>query len=221
MHCFELRQNELLEGIPVTSGPEVPRVNVTGNGEYYFPLDDRLVRAVNMRVVKQLECRLKWARVSNDGECLTTVDKNDRVALVRLALRGGIGGQVTLTSCAYQEMVVNAGKPNEEVTKLFRGFPSAGVTIMGAQATCEDPTPWSVGCESLELAVAMIPGASFRIHLTGQIGRHQNVETFVRWRGHRLYVSPDTPAQREMKQKALGKKEKRESTSNELAAAAQ
>lgn len=179
MRCFELRHHDLVEGLLINPGPDAPHINITSNGEFYFPLDEKLARFY-LKQPKIAPIRMLRAEMAKDEQSLTVARQNDRTALLRLDLCGGQNGLVHITSSVYEEVVLK-----DRVEPVFRQFPPCGVRVVGEHA---DPTPWSIGSERLELAITMMPGSSFRIHRTGNLGNHK-ANSYVRWNGFKMFVT--------------------------------
>ncbi len=181
MKCFELKNDTLREGLLITDEAGPPRVNVTTSGSFFLPLDSHLA-SIYRQAPKIAPIRQHEVTLSRDLRTLSSPRRHDRMALLLLHLEGGQEGDVSLSSCAFEERVPET---NERVEKLYRTFPSQGVRVLGDHP---EPEPWFGEAKILELVVVMLAGAAFRITRTG---RHDSrVNTFLHWNGFRMIDTP-------------------------------
>ena len=189
MKCFELKNDTLKEGLPITDVAGLPRVNVTRDGSTFLAFDERLQQTrAKAPKIAGYELRLLDASLTKTLRTLTPpkfkhgVLVNDKLALLLLTLDGGKDGDVTLSACAFEEAILDA----DRVDKLYRPFPPQGIEILG---TFEEPPPWCGGSTALDLALIMIAGASIRIARTGHLTNARRT-TYLSWTGYELIDRP-------------------------------
>lgn len=181
MKCYELKDDTLREGLLITDESGPPRINITTDGAFSLPLDPRLAD-VYRRAPRIASIRQHYATLGRDRKTISTPKKSDQLALLRLSVRGGENGDVSLTGCAFDEDVnLDEGR----VDKLYRPFPSQGIELLGDSP---EPGPW-FGTDFLELALIMIPGASFRVSRSGQL-HGARMHTYLYWNGYKLIDTP-------------------------------
>lgn len=183
MKCYELKDDTLREGLLISDGSGPPRICVTGDEALSIPLNDSSV-SIYKKVPPLAPVRMKYAAFTKDRQELLFSKKVDKTALVRLEIRGGAGGLVTCTSCAFGQ----AQKDDSiEVEKVYEVFPSVGIEVLGDH--WEFPYPWTAGAERIELLLTMHPHSQFRVFRTGHLrGLRKNM--FVSWDGFELMVTP-------------------------------
>lgn len=181
MKCYELKDDTLREGLLITDESGSPRINITTDGGIFLPLDTRLAD-VYQRAPKIAPIRQHTAILGKDRRTLSSPRKTDQLALVRLSVAGGENGTVSLSGCAFDE---NVNEHEGRVDKLYRPFPSQGIELLG---NYEEPEPW-FGSDRLELALIMLPGASFRVSRDGQL-HGARMHTYLYWNGYKLIDTP-------------------------------
>lgn len=183
MRCFELKGTEVRDGLLIQYDDEGARIDITSDGEFCFPLSEKLTKFLRTKVPRVAPVRLTKTQVE-DGY-LTVEERKNYTALVRLELRAPKDGVVRLTATSYDEFI-----RYNRVAKQFHPFPSTGITVHGRDDI--DPTvpDWLVGASFLELAVVMDQNASFRIQHVAPMRQESSPEfpseVFVRWDGFRL-----------------------------------
>jgi hypothetical protein len=128
---------------------------------------------------------------------------SDRMAFVRIDVRAGAGGAVTLSSGGYADVFIK-----EEVQKCFHQFPPVGIRVVGMDRAeaLDEGEPWTIGASHIEVAVMMVKGACFRVHRTGNL-RQLRKDLFVEWNGFKMDVRPrkNTPETSTTKEQPLRK----------------
>lgn len=192
MKCFELKNDTLREGLLIDDESGLPRINVSSDKKKYLELDARLT-AIYQRAPKIAPIRMHYAALSKDRKTISMSKKNDHLALLLICALAGQGGDVTLSGCAFQETVM----PGEaRVQKLYGPFPSEGIEVLGE---VPEMAPWFGGATVLELAVLMLPGASFRVTRTGKV-HAARPHTYLYWNGYQMI---DTPKKTDTKTKNI------------------
>lgn len=185
MRCFELTDTRIIEGLKVQPGPDQPHVNITSDGELYAPIDPALATLIaKASAARSSPIRMRFATVMNDGEFLTS-SKQGNEALVRVDVSAARGGKVTLSASNDRGETFE----NQRVVKCFGPFPSLGIYILApALAIPLEQRPWTMGTQRLELAIVMLPGASFRIFRSKtEMGIPAN--SYVLWTGAKLEMT--------------------------------
>lgn len=179
MRCFELRDDTLVDGLAIDVEGGSPRVSVAYSGGSFVALAPEPAKEV-LRCPEPWRDGLRLYRTDVTNEGLNSPKKNDRMALVRLDVRGGQGGLVTLTSGAYEDLLL---EKEQRVEKGFRLFPPVGVSIVEEEEAPDGISPWIVGAEHLELLIVMQHGACFRVHRTGNL-KGLLRDLFVEWHAY-------------------------------------
>jgi hypothetical protein len=185
MRCFELTDTRIIEGLKVQPGPDLPHINITSDGELYAPVDPTLTALIaRASMARSSPIRLRFATVMNDGEFIAA-SKQGNEALVRVDVSAPRGGRVTLSASNDRGETLEG----QRVVKCFGPFPSLGIYILApALAIPVEQRPWTVGAQRLELAIVMLPGASFRISRSRtELGIPMN--SYVLWTGTKLEMT--------------------------------
>jgi|HubBroStandDraft_1064217.scaffolds.fasta_scaffold40542_5 hypothetical protein len=187
MRCWELTDKGITEGLRIdVPGQAQPKVNITSDGELYFPIDPELTPIIKKGAsehppdsVPKMLC----ATVMPDGESLTSCVKGSE-ALVRIDVRAARGGRVILSAANDRGEVLEGRR----VTTAFGPFPPLGISVLLPMSLPFDKQPWHMGQEHLELAIVMIPGSEFRIFRTRPPAGVRPVD-FVKWTGAELRIN--------------------------------
>ena len=192
MKCFELKNDILREGLLIDDDAGLPRISLSSDKKSYLELDGRL-KGIYERAPKIAPIRMHYMSLSKDRKVVGMPRKNDRLALLLLFVAAGQGGDVTLSACSYQETVYEG---EERVKKLYAPFPPVGIEVLGE---VPEAAPWYGGATILELAIVMMPGASFKVSRTGKV-HAARPHTYLYWNGFQLV---DTPKKVDTKPKTI------------------
>jgi len=203
MHCYELScgvtQGGLhkLDGLRIEAEAEGPRVNITGDGEFYLSLSPRVTRFLVEKVPPVAPVRIfraQFAEVDLDFE-----ERRDCGALVCLRLEAPPKGSFRLTSCAYGEFIQDRG--SRRLGKQFDPFPSMGIRLLHTGEHDQVNPPWGTGAPKIEVAMVLDQGAGFRVQRLHPSG---GLESFVRWDGSQMRISGASPRSRFSEPVSLG-----------------
>jgi hypothetical protein len=184
MKCYELKDDTKAEGLLISDESGPPRIRVTDT--FFFALAHPSV-VIYERQPKLAPIRTKYLAFTRDERELTFSMKVDETALLRLDVRGGIGGTVSCSACSFKQTEGERG-----IEKVYDAFPSAGVHVLAPEE--DDPLwvdryPWTGDVERLEILLMMKRGSSFHVQRTGHLrGLRKNM--FVSWDGFELLVTP-------------------------------
>lgn len=185
MQCFELTDHGVTIGLRVEAHP-TPHVTLSSDVEKadYFNLDHRLSPLIQK--TKSL-CpdgllrirNLTIVRTPNEEDYMTTCPP-DRTALVYLRVSAARPRGVVVLQASNNRGEFCRG---DEIVPWFAPFPSLGISLLSNPYGKD--MPWMDGLPSIELALVMMKGASFRIFRT-EAPRGVQRATFVKWTGSSL-----------------------------------
>lgn len=188
MRCFELGDRGIVEGFAVREEP-VPCVDVTRDGNFFFPIDEGLVPLIREARKKvgspDSVLRMKCATMMANGEALTS-DAPGTDALVKINVSASPGGKVMITAANDRAEVMNERRRRVEVS--FGPFPPLGASVVLPMSLPFDQQPWHVGAQELALVAVMNPGSEFRIART-KAGPGVRPVDYVKWTGFHLTLN--------------------------------
>lgn len=175
MKCFELLDDDCILGLPVAA-QGFPRVNITSSGEMSWPLIPTSAEHFR-QLVDPLKPLVRVGEVLLTGDGLAPTRRHDRKALMRIDVRAGEGGLVTLTSGSYEDYL---DEKDDRVEKLFHRFPCKGVNVVTAPHPVDGVDVWDDNVTRIELLIVLTHGACFRVHRTGKLNGLLR-DRFVEW----------------------------------------
>lgn len=180
MHCFEINDQRVVEGLRVQPDPKAPFIEITSDGVHFISIDPKLAELVQRAAANDRRpIRIERLTMSPGGDCFTSGGRED-TALVRIDVSSGKGGLVTLSAANDRGEKLERNR----VTKSFGPFPPLGIVVHGPEEA-KTHELWTSGAPRLELFVEMAVGASFRIVRTRPIHGVPSI-AFVTWTGKKL-----------------------------------